>query len=623
MTRSTFFGSTGRSICLAVGLFVAALAAAPAQQAEAREGTRTLKLYFANTKERGEFTFKRNGRYDKGEIAKINRFLRDWRRNEPANMDPQLFDLIWSIYKQTGSKDYIHVVSAYRSLKTNNMLRSRSKGVAKTSQHTAGKAMDFYIPGVPLAKLRAIAMKHQGGGVGFYPTSGSPFVHVDTGNVRSWPRMSRQQLMALFPDGQTLYLPADGKPLKGYEIAVAKRKSSGGTAVAYLDSGSDDQPERKKGTVGGWLKRVFDADEAEDNEATGTAAAPQPAPAAPAAREPAPTRQPAPAEQPEVLVAEAAPAAPPRLPRPRPGSEAGAVLATLAPVAPNPVLPAAAEPAAPVQVAVASPAETAAIDTMLLARVPRSRPDRNATAGAAAEPPPAANAADAIAALASDAGKGLPETLAEKARQTRVELAFAGGSDKPAAIPAVAGAAPASAPAPADALSAATALAGKGDAQAQAGRPVAIAFAGSGLPPFEPPANPLPTVPQAAPQPVAETEQPAVNEDEIVLASIDPQEDIGALLAAEPPVPELATPKPVSQAVMLRPVITAALNGETVTLTLPEPRGATDLFRAPDNASEIGTLGQRPKLPAGRFQTAQAARQEGGFLSNLFGGWTE
>ncbi len=620
MTRSTFFGSTGRSICLVVGLFVAALAAAPTQQAQAREGTRTLKLYFGHTKERGEFTFKRNGRYDKGEIAKINRFLRDWRRNEPANMDPQLFDLIWSIYKQTGSKEYIHIVSAYRSLKTNNMLRSRSKGVAKTSQHTAGKAMDFYIPGVPLAKLRAIAMKHQGGGVGFYPSSGSPFVHVDTGNVRSWPRMSRQQLMALFPDGQTLYLPADGKPLKGYEIALAKRKSSGGTAVAYLDSGSDDQPERKKGTVGGWLKRVFDADEAEDNEATGTAAAPQPAPAAPAAREPAPARQPAPVEQPEVLVAEAAP---PRLPRPRPGSEAGAVLAALAPVAPNPALPATAEPATPVQVAVASPTETAAIDTMLLARVPRSRPDRNATAGAATEPPPAANAADAIAALASNAEKGLPETLAEKARQTRVELAFAGGSDTAAAIPAVASAAPASVPAPADALSAATALAGEGNPQAQTSRPVAIAFAGSGLPPFEPPANPLPAAPQPAPQPAAETEQPAVNEDEIVLASIDPQEDIGALLAAEPPVPELETPKPASQAVMVRPVITAALNGETVTLTLPEPRGATDLFRAPDNASKIGTLGQRPKLPAGRFQTAQAARQEGGFLSNLFGGWTE
>ena len=70
------------------------------------------------------------------------------------------------------------------------MLRRRSKGVAKNSQHMRGKAMDFFIPGVPLAKLRAIGLRMQVGGVGFYPTSGSPFVHMDTGSVRHWPRMT-------------------------------------------------------------------------------------------------------------------------------------------------------------------------------------------------------------------------------------------------------------------------------------------------------------------------------------------------------------------------------------------------------------------------------------------------
>src|SRR5687768_4468554 len=104
---------------------LASLAAAPAP-AQAREPTKTLKLYFGHTKERGEFTFKRNGRYDKKELKRINQFLRDWRRNEPADMDPQLLDLIWAIYKDAGGRDYIHVVSAYRSLATNNQLRKRS-----------------------------------------------------------------------------------------------------------------------------------------------------------------------------------------------------------------------------------------------------------------------------------------------------------------------------------------------------------------------------------------------------------------------------------------------------------------------------------------------------------------
>ena len=123
-------------------------------------------------------------------------------------MDPRLFDLIWEAYRTAGANDYIHVVCGYRSPQTNSMLRSRSKGVAKKSQHMLGKAMDFYIPDVKLKRLREIGLKMQGGGVGYYPTSGSPFVHFDVGNVRHWPKMSRSELIALFPDGKTLHVPS-------------------------------------------------------------------------------------------------------------------------------------------------------------------------------------------------------------------------------------------------------------------------------------------------------------------------------------------------------------------------------------------------------------------------------
>ena len=58
--------------------------------------------------------------------------------------------------------------------------------VSHEMSYRLGKAMDWYLPDVPLAKLRGIAMKMQGGGVGYYPRSGSPFVHTDTGNVRAW-----------------------------------------------------------------------------------------------------------------------------------------------------------------------------------------------------------------------------------------------------------------------------------------------------------------------------------------------------------------------------------------------------------------------------------------------------
>ncbi|MEZ2221784.1 DUF882 domain-containing protein [Rhizobium sp. RCC_161_2] len=197
-----------------------------AGSAQAAADDRALKLFFTHTGEKATIVFKRGGKFDPKGLAQINRFLRDWRKNEPTRIDPELLDLVWEVYRRSGAKEAIHVVSAYRSPSTNNMLRgrSRSSGVAKHSQHTLGKAMDFYIPGVKLATLRAVAMQMQIGGVGFYPNSGSPFVHLDVGNVRAWPRMSRQELARLFPTGRTLHLPADGTPLPGYELAVAQSK---------------------------------------------------------------------------------------------------------------------------------------------------------------------------------------------------------------------------------------------------------------------------------------------------------------------------------------------------------------------------------------------------------------
>lgn len=184
---------------------------------------RTLYLYYTHTKETAKITYKRNGRFDTKGLAQLNKFLRDWRRDEPTKMDPRLFDLIWEVYNEVGASKPIHVVSAYRSPKTNEMLRSRSSAVAKNSNHTRGLAMDFFIPGVSISKLRQVAMQKQMGGVGYYPTSGSPFVHLDTGSVRAWPRMTTAQLKKIFPKGKTLHIPSNGVLLSksGYASAQA------------------------------------------------------------------------------------------------------------------------------------------------------------------------------------------------------------------------------------------------------------------------------------------------------------------------------------------------------------------------------------------------------------------
>ena len=226
--------------------------------------TRSLKLLNMHTREQAVIVFKRNGRFDPNGLRQLNQFLRDWRRNEPTKMDPRLFDLIWEAYRTSGSNDYIHVVCGYRSPSTNSMLRSRSKGVAKKSQHMLGKAMDFYIPDVKLKRLREIGLKMQGGGVGYYPTSGSPFVHFDVGNVRHWPKMSRRELIALFPDGKTLHVPSDGKPLPGFEQALASyqaRKKSGNVAIASLGKSTSSSSSSRSG---GFLAAFFGGGGADD-----------------------------------------------------------------------------------------------------------------------------------------------------------------------------------------------------------------------------------------------------------------------------------------------------------------------------------------------------------------------
>ncbi|MBP0617468.1 DUF882 domain-containing protein [Jiella mangrovi] len=221
------FGRTDGARRLAVRLAAMAVAAvlSGAFASAASAETRTLKFYNLHTKEKGAFAYKVNGRYNQSQLKKINWFLRDWRKAKATTMDPRLLDLIWEAYRQSGSNGYINVICGYRSPATNAMLRSRSSGVAKQSQHTLGRALDFYIPDVPLKKMREIGLKMQVGGVGYYPRSGSPFVHFDIGNARHWPRMNRRELLAVFPNGGTVHVPSDGKPLPGYNQALASYKS--------------------------------------------------------------------------------------------------------------------------------------------------------------------------------------------------------------------------------------------------------------------------------------------------------------------------------------------------------------------------------------------------------------
>ena len=226
-TCRLFAARTVYSVGLALLIFI--FGSKTLQNAVAEGDTRTITMHHLHTGEDITITYKRNGRYDESALEKLNWFLRDWRRGEQTRMDPHLIDLVWEVQREANAKEPIEVVCGYRAPQTNAMLRRRSGGVARFSQHMLGHALDFYIPGISLEQLREVGLRLQRGGVGFYPTSGSPFVHIDTAGVRMWPRMTHEELARVFPDGRTVHIPSDGKPLPGYALALADIRKHGST----------------------------------------------------------------------------------------------------------------------------------------------------------------------------------------------------------------------------------------------------------------------------------------------------------------------------------------------------------------------------------------------------------
>src|SRR5215213_5721838 len=240
-SRGRWSAPTFSRVLLALGVaaLVLVLHAPGTQDANADGDTRSLRLFHTHTRESATITFRRNGRYDEAGLQQLNWFLRDWRTNEPTRMDPQLFDVVWAVYREVGADVPVHIISAYRSPETNGMLHRRSQAVAERSQHMLGKAMDISLPGIDMGRVRAAGMRLQYGGVGFYGSNG--FVHLDVAGVRAWPRMTRSQLARLFPDGKTVHLPLDGKPLARYEEAKAEILARRGNVVGTTSVVADHE----------------------------------------------------------------------------------------------------------------------------------------------------------------------------------------------------------------------------------------------------------------------------------------------------------------------------------------------------------------------------------------------
>ena len=232
-TNATLLKAFRAAACGSVAALVVIVGAESLQNAIANGDTRTISFHHIHLKEDTTITYKVNGKYDQAALQKVNHALRDWRTGSPTNMDPHLIDALWEVYRATGAKEPIHVIGGYRSPATNAMLRRRSSGVAKFSQHMLGKALDFYIPDVELESIRDAGLRLQRGGVGFYPSSGAPFIHMDVGSVRHWPRVPDAQLARIMSKTPTTRL-ASNSP-------AAKSKTKAPVVVAARNVRDEDE----------------------------------------------------------------------------------------------------------------------------------------------------------------------------------------------------------------------------------------------------------------------------------------------------------------------------------------------------------------------------------------------
>jgi uncharacterized protein YcbK (DUF882 family) len=145
----------------------------------------TIDMKNANTGEKMSYFVGSQGKHSKSDGLAFDEFCRDWRDDEIIAMDKNLINILVNIcepFVDNHGIVKVDVLSGYRTKRTNEKLRSKSRNVAKNSFHLKGRALDFRVPNVSIETLRNSADKEAIGGLGMYGN----FIHIDTGPSRRW-----------------------------------------------------------------------------------------------------------------------------------------------------------------------------------------------------------------------------------------------------------------------------------------------------------------------------------------------------------------------------------------------------------------------------------------------------
>ncbi|MCB2110770.1 MAG: DUF882 domain-containing protein [Defluviimonas sp.] len=187
MTNETTSGLSRRGL---LGIFAATtLAAAPSMSnafglLRGAGDIRRIRMYSGRTGESLDTIYWIEGEYIPEALNEITYFMRDWRQDEKKDIDPRTIDIAAAAHRLLNVGEPYMLLSGYRTAKTNAMLRSNSRGVAKNSLHIRAQAADLRLRSRSVSQIYRAATACEAGGVGKY--SRSNFVHMDCGPIRTW-----------------------------------------------------------------------------------------------------------------------------------------------------------------------------------------------------------------------------------------------------------------------------------------------------------------------------------------------------------------------------------------------------------------------------------------------------
>jgi uncharacterized protein YcbK (DUF882 family) len=145
---------------------------------------KVLDLKNIHTGDKLRLTYFERGLYIDDALQEISYLMRDYHTGDMHPIDPALLDLLYDLKLELGLDKSFLVSSGYRSPRTNARLRKRNRNVSPHSLHMQGRAIDLHVEGLETRRIRNAALALRRGGVGY--SRRANFVHLDTGNFRTW-----------------------------------------------------------------------------------------------------------------------------------------------------------------------------------------------------------------------------------------------------------------------------------------------------------------------------------------------------------------------------------------------------------------------------------------------------